>query len=103
MSTPLAPARRLWHSRRIRCRSSRAAFSVNVSATSARSGRRPILDSPPSSARKNRSVESTIRLPAGAYVLRYRSDGSHSYSDWNSDPPDDPESWGISVFRMGDR
>lgn len=61
------------------------------------------MTDPAGGARKNRSVESTIRLPAGAYVLRYRSDGSHSYSDWNSDPPDDPESWGISVFRMGDR
>jgi len=41
-----------------------------------------------------------ITLPAGDYVLRYRSDGSHSYNDWNSDPPDDPESWGIAVFRL---
>jgi hypothetical protein len=39
----------------------------------------------------------------GAYVLRYNSDGSHSHADWNDDPPDDPESWGITVFRMGTR
>ena len=52
---------------------------------------------------KNRSVDGVITLPAGNYVLRYRSDGSHSYNDWNTDPPDDPESWGISVFRMAKR
>jgi hypothetical protein len=52
---------------------------------------------------KNRSFDGVITLPAGNYVLRYRSDGSHSYNDWNTDPPDDPESWGISVFRMAKR
>jgi len=52
---------------------------------------------------KNRSFDGVITLPAGNYVLRYRSDGSHSYGDWNADPPDDPESWGISVFRMARR
>ena len=52
---------------------------------------------------KNRVFDGVITLPAGNYVLRYRSDGSHSYDDWNADPPDDPESWGISVFRMARR
>ena len=52
---------------------------------------------------KNRSFDGVIALPAGEYVLRYRSDGSHSYNDWNSDPPDDPESWGIAVFRLARR
>jgi hypothetical protein len=58
---------------------------------------------PAGGARKNRAFEGTLRLPAGSYVLHYKSDGSHSYDDWNSDAPDDPESWGITVFRMGDR
>ena len=58
---------------------------------------------PAGGARKNRMFEGTVTLPAGAYVLRYASDGSHSFDDWNDDPPDDPESWGITVFRMGDR
>lgn len=49
---------------------------------------------------KNRMVDATVTLPAGSYVLRFRSDGSHSYNDWNDNPPDDPESWGIAVFRM---
>ena len=55
---------------------------------------------PAGGADKNRIFDGVITLPAGAYVLRYRSDGSHSYNDWNDDPPDDPESWGIAVFRM---
>src|SRR6267142_1436735 len=52
---------------------------------------------------KNRVFDGVITLPAGNYVLHYRSDGSHSYNDWNTDPPDDPESWGISVFRLARR
>jgi len=52
---------------------------------------------------KNRMFDGVITLPAGAYVLRYHSDGSHSHADWNDDPPDDPESWGISVFRQENR
>jgi hypothetical protein len=58
---------------------------------------------PAGGARKNRVFDGTITLPAGSYVLRYESDGSHSYADWNDAPPDDPESWGITVFRIGDR
>ena len=58
---------------------------------------------PAGGADKNRIFDGVITLPAGAYVLRYRSDGSHSYNDWNDDPPDDPESWGIAVFRMARR
>lgn len=58
---------------------------------------------PGGGADKNRVFEGVITLPAGSYVLRYRSDGSHSHADWNDEPPDDPESWGISVFRMENR
>jgi hypothetical protein len=50
---------------------------------------------------KNRLFDGVITLRPGTYVLRYTSDGSHSYADWNDDPPDDPDAWGISVFRMG--
>jgi hypothetical protein len=55
---------------------------------------------PAGGARKNRAFEGTIRLPAGDYVLHYKSDGSHSYDDWNDDAPDDPDNWGITVFRL---
>ena len=58
---------------------------------------------PGGGADKNRMFEGVITLPAGSYVLRYKSDGSHSHADWNDEPPDDPESWGISVFRLENR
>ena len=50
-------------------------------------------------AKKNRRFDGVVRLPAGDYVLRYESDGSHSFGDWNAAPPDDPEAWGITVSR----
>jgi hypothetical protein len=49
-------------------------------------------------AKKNRLFDGEIRLPAGRYELHYQTDGSHAYGDWNDDPPDDPEGWGISVL-----
>lgn len=58
---------------------------------------------PAGGAEKNRMFDGVITLPAGKYVLCYDSDGSHSYNDWNDDPPDDPDGWGIAVFRMGTR
>jgi hypothetical protein len=48
--------------------------------------------------RKNRSVKTTMTLEKGDYVLHYKSDDSHSYNDWNTDPPDDPTMWGITVY-----
>jgi hypothetical protein len=54
---------------------------------------------PAGGASKNRRVDTTITLPAGEYVVKYEADGSHSFADWNADPPDDPEAWGITVFR----
>ena len=52
-------------------------------------------------ATKNRRVDEVISLPAGEYTVRYRSDGSYSFRDWNADPPDDPLSWGVTVSRAG--
>jgi hypothetical protein len=49
--------------------------------------------------RKNRMVNTSIVLDRGDYVLRYRSDDSHSYAEWNVDPPDDREYWGITLYR----
>ena len=49
-------------------------------------------------ARKNRLFDGTVNLPAGRYELRYETDGSHAYGDWNDDPPDDPEGWGITLL-----
>ena len=50
-------------------------------------------------ASKNRQVNEVVRLRAGEYVLHYRSDSSHSYDDWNADPPDDPRHWGVTLYR----
>ena len=58
---------------------------------------------PAGGAEKNRMFDGVIALPAGAYVLRYHSDGSHSHAGWNDDAPDEPESWGITVFRLRTR
>jgi len=55
---------------------------------------------PAGGARKNRLFDGTVRLAGGRYVLHYQTDGSHAYSDWNDDPPDDPEGWGVAVLRI---
>jgi hypothetical protein len=49
--------------------------------------------------RKNRMVNTTIVLDKGEYKLHFVSDDSHSYGDWNVDPPEDQESWGITLYR----
>lgn len=48
-------------------------------------------------ARKNRMFDGSVTLPAGKYVVYYQSDGSHSFNDWNDDPPSDPANWGVTV------
>jgi hypothetical protein len=48
-------------------------------------------------AAKNRMINEVIRLDAGQYTVYYRSDGSHSFNHWNSDPPVDAEYWGITI------
>ncbi|MFH0991723.1 MAG: hypothetical protein V1799_17080 [bacterium] len=47
--------------------------------------------------KKNRVFDGTITLPAGKYILFYESDGSHSFNNWNEDPPDDPYHWGVTI------
>lgn len=54
-------------------------------------------------AKKNRIADVTLTLPAGEYDLRYRTDGSHAFGDWNAAPPDDPLHWGITVYRATGR
>lgn len=51
-------------------------------------------------AKKNRRFDGVIKLPAGEYMLRYQTDDSHSFGDWNAAPPDDPEAWGITIYRV---
>jgi len=50
-------------------------------------------------ASKNRQFDGIVHLPAGSYVLRYRSDDSHSTQDWNSDEPDDARRYGVTVYQ----
>jgi len=56
---------------------------------------------PAGGATKNRRFEGTITLPAGEYTLRYETDDSHSFGSWNADPPDNPDMWGITIYRAG--
>jgi hypothetical protein len=51
-------------------------------------------------AEKNRQYSGTIVLPAGDYVLRYRSDGSHSWEDWNDTPPTDQANYGVTLKKV---
>lgn len=47
---------------------------------------------------KNIKVEKKLTLPKGSYYVRYTSDDSHSFDEWNVLPPDDPQYWGITIF-----
>jgi hypothetical protein len=47
---------------------------------------------------KNRVADEVISLPKGRYTLRFRTDGSHAYGHWNSEPPFDPEHYGVTVY-----
>lgn len=46
---------------------------------------------------KNRKVDTVITLPAGKYRLRYKSDDSHSFDNWNALPPE-INFWGIALY-----
>jgi CubicO group peptidase (beta-lactamase class C family) len=50
---------------------------------------------------KNRKADKTISLAAGKYRLRYKSDDSHSFDDWNSYPPV-YNFWGIAIYSSAD-
>jgi hypothetical protein len=53
-------------------------------------------------ARKNRMLNSTIVLDKGNYVLRYKTDDSHAWNDWNAEAPDDRDYYGITLYRETD-
>lgn len=48
--------------------------------------------------RKNRLFNDVIRLKAGEYKLHYKTDDSHSYEDWNSTPPNNPQMYGVTLL-----
>lgn len=49
---------------------------------------------------KNRVYQGNLTLEAGEYTLRYQTDESHSYGNWNAAPPHDPDGWGIQIARI---
>lgn len=49
-------------------------------------------------ASKNRLADEVVSLPKGAYTLRFRTDDSHAYGQWNSGPPWDAEHYGLTVY-----
>lgn len=53
---------------------------------------------PAGGASKNRIVRADVTLPAGEYVLHYRSDDSHAFGDWNSAPPLQSHLWGVTLI-----
>jgi len=52
---------------------------------------------PAGGAPKNRLIDVNVTLPAGKYKLRYKSDDSHSFDNWNAFPPA-INFWGISLY-----
>ena len=51
---------------------------------------------------KNRIFDGTIILKPGEYVIKYETDGSHSFNDWNASQPYDPFNWGITVTAVSE-
>jgi hypothetical protein len=41
-----------------------------------------------------------LKLNPGQYSLNYVSDNSHSYSQWNAEPPFDRDFWGIRIYGL---
>ena len=54
-------------------------------------------------ASKNRLFQGAIELDAGQYILHFQTDDSHSYEDWNSRAPQDPDMYGISIYAIKDK
>jgi hypothetical protein len=50
-------------------------------------------------AEKNRFVDTYVMLDAGKYRAHFASDDSHSFGNWNSDPPNAPQRWGITITK----
>jgi hypothetical protein len=54
---------------------------------------------PAGGASKNRRVDRTVTLEPGSYTVRFVTDSSHGWGDWNAAPPDDPLAYGVTVYR----
>ena len=49
--------------------------------------------------KRNRKFEGDLNLPPGAYQLQYVTNGSHSSKSWEGDPPENPDYWGVLIYR----
>ena len=58
--------------------------------------------SPGGGASKNRRVDAFLTLAPGAYTLRFQTDGTHHYGDFNDAEPDNKERWGVALFALSD-
>lgn len=54
-------------------------------------------------ASKNRLADEFITLPMGNYLVYYQTDDSHAYNEWNDDKPYDAESYGITIYGVGEK
>lgn len=45
----------------------------------------------------NRIFKGDIELPAGEYVVRFSTDGTHAFKNFDTRPPSTPEAWGITI------
>ena len=52
---------------------------------------------PAGGAPKNRLIDTSVTLAAGRYKLRYKSDDSHSFDNWNAFPPA-INFWGVALY-----
>ncbi len=54
---------------------------------------------------KNRRFRDRRHFPAGNYVAYFVTDDSHTYDDWNANPPYDPDGYGLRLYLLnpGDR
>lgn len=51
----------------------------------------------------NRIKVELLNLNPGKYLLKYESDGGYSFGNWRGyTPPDEPEFWGIRIFKLDD-
>ena len=51
--------------------------------------------------KRNIAIDKTIKLDAGDYVLRYITNGSHSYGSWTADRPES-SLYGIVLYENED-
>ncbi len=47
---------------------------------------------------RNRRFDGSVSLPAGEYVVRFVSDFSHAFGDFDDGPPTIENEWGIRIF-----